>query len=259
MKLSVSYNFFNGEEHLEKSISSIRNVVEHISIVFQKTSNSGEEMSTSAFETIARIRDQKLVESFHEYEPDLSTSRGNNEINKRKIGLAIAKKERCTHFFTMDADEFYREKEILAAKDFIIKNNITSSSVNTFFHLKRPIWRAKDITNCAFISKVNWFTKIANIPYPVEMIDSTRKIRVFPLRHHHFNENVVAMYHMNFIRRDIDNKLRNSTTTDRLFLNRVAENIKDWVEGTPFVFPNKGTFELRKVPNEFDTYDPAIS
>ncbi|MEN3931393.1 hypothetical protein WJT86_10030 [Microvirga sp. W0021] len=256
MKLSVSYNFFNGEEHLEKSILSIRNVVDHISIVFQKVSNSGETVSSSALDALERIRKQKLVDVIYEYEPNLQLRRPENEIQKRKIGLKLARRARSSHFFTMDADEFYREKELSNAKDVILKNKITSSSVGSFFHLKRPIWRSKDTTNCAFISKVGWLTKIADLPYPVEMIDPTRKIHVWPLRHHHFDETDVAMYHMNFVRQDISNKLRNSSTTDQAFLDKVGDSIQNWTEGTPFIFPNKGTFELQNVPNEFDTFDP---
>ena len=56
MKLSVSYNFFNGDEHLEKSILSVRNAVDHISIVFQKVSNSGEKISDAAMDALTRIR-----------------------------------------------------------------------------------------------------------------------------------------------------------------------------------------------------------
>ena len=42
MKLGVSYNLFDGEELLENSIKCIRDSVDHISVVYQSTSNFGE-------------------------------------------------------------------------------------------------------------------------------------------------------------------------------------------------------------------------
>ena len=41
MKLSASINFFNGEELLWQAVVHIRPLVEHLSIVYQKTSNWG--------------------------------------------------------------------------------------------------------------------------------------------------------------------------------------------------------------------------
>jgi hypothetical protein len=41
MKLAASYNFFNGEELLEKSITNLRTLVDHISVVYQQQSNLG--------------------------------------------------------------------------------------------------------------------------------------------------------------------------------------------------------------------------
>ena len=45
MKISASYNVFDGEELLEKSISSIRDSVDFISVVYQTISNFGNNCS----------------------------------------------------------------------------------------------------------------------------------------------------------------------------------------------------------------------
>lgn len=99
MKLSVSYNFFNGEEHLESSIQSIRNSVDYITIVFQSTSNSGNKISTEALDALNDIRSKKLVDKIIDFSPDFSKTRQTNELAKRKIGLDEALHRRCTHFF----------------------------------------------------------------------------------------------------------------------------------------------------------------
>lgn len=132
MKLSASYNFFNGEEHLIPSIKSIRNSVDFISIVYQKTSNSGNYASQCALDTLSDIRAGKLADNIIEFHPDFSVARQQNELKKRTIGLETALRNKCTHFFTMDADEFYRTEEFTWAKDYIKRNRVMSFEVVRF-------------------------------------------------------------------------------------------------------------------------------
>lgn len=272
MKLSVSYNFFNGEEHLIPSINSIRDSVDFISIVYQSISNSGNVISSEALDTLSDIQNRKLADSIVKYVPDLSEVRQKNELAKRKIGLDEALHHRCTHFFTMDADEFYRKNEIEFAKDYISKNRIWATSVSSFFHIKTPNWRAKDTTCCAFITRINERTKIGLGSYYIDMVDPTRslitpdrkyflqtKLRTFFPRkdHHHFVDNDVAMYHMNFVRKDaMKSKLANTSTTNIAFLEDIRSRYQNWEPGNVFYFPNKGNFMFEKVNNEFNAWTP---
>ncbi|PYE91894.1 hypothetical protein C8J35_1362 [Rhizobium sp. PP-F2F-G38] len=57
---------------------------------------------------------------------------------------------------------------------------------------------------------------VADFPHP--FIDPTRTMTADPLTHHHFDVSTVSMYHMNLVRRDLAQKLRNSTTRDTVFL-----------------------------------------
>lgn len=272
MKLSVSYNFFNGEEHLIASIQSIRNSVDFISIVYQSISNSGNRISIEALDTLNDIRTAKLADHIIEFVPDLSKIRQQNELTKRRLGLDEALHHKCTHFFTMDADEFYRENEINYAKDYISKNRIWATSVSSFFHIKTPNWRAKDTTCCAFITKINERTEIGSGDYYIDMVDPTRSLKTpeggsflknkarifFPRRdHHHFSDGDVAMYHMNFVRRDsMKSKLANTSTTDTNFLEDIKSRYLTWEPGNVFSFPNKGDFTFEEVENEFKTWAP---
>ncbi len=167
MNLSVSYNFFNGEKHLQASVRSIRASVDFVSVVYQEISNSGEPITDIALALLTSLKKQGLVDVIYKYEPNLQIERFNNELEKRRIGLQLALDADCTHFFTMDADEFYRRDELDFAKKLIVANNIESSSVSSFFHLKSPIWRAKDSTCCAFITRISAQTVLGEkkIPY----------------------------------------------------------------------------------------------
>lgn len=159
----------------------------------------------------------------------------------------------------MDVDEFYREKELAFARKFILENNIKSSSVDSFFHLKSPIWRSKDTTRCAFITQLSKNTQLGVGRYPVANVDPTRRMGrkfFFPLRHCHFGVDTVAMYHMNFVRKDgLQSKLANSSTTNTQFLDTIRQNIASWQPGCEFIFPGKGTFKFDRVANEFATYE----
>lgn len=259
MILSVSYNFYNGEEHLVKSIESIRNNVEHISIVYQEISNRGEKCSKQAEEVMSKIIENKLVDEVYFYNPDLSLQPQHNEIKKRIIGLEIAKKAKATHFFTMDSDEFYRNEEFKNARQKIIEEKITSSSVNSFLHVRRPIYRGKDNTKVAFITEIQNLIKLGSHNYPVAQVDPTRQIWIPKRNHYHFLESEISMYHMNLVRKDLRQKLNNSSTTNKNFLDLVYRSVNEWKEDDKFFeFPRKGKIKIEISDNEFNTYDPEI-
>jgi len=89
------------------------------------------------------------------------------------------------------------------------------------------------------------------------LVDPTRKISIGNTKHYHFHPSDVRMYHMNMVREDLRNKLNNSSTTDKKFLESVHRAFVDWDEGDFFDFPRKGKIEIKKVENEFETYDPG--
>ena len=75
------------------------------------------------------------------------------------------------------------------------------------------------------------------------------------IKHYHFCEKEVAMYHMNFVRKDkMRSKLSNTSTTNREFLEKIERNVNSWVPGMEFVFPGKGSYYFEKVENEFNTF-----
>lgn len=257
MILSTSYNFYNGEEHLLSSIESIRNNVDHISIVYQEISNRGEKASTKAEEKIQEIIEKKIVDDLIIYRPNLSLAPQYNELQKRKIGLQISKKIGATHFFTIDSDEFYRPAELRYAKEKIIEDKLSSTSVDSCLHVLRPIYRGKDNTKVAFITEIQNSIELGICKYPVFPVDPTRQIWIPERRHYHFSAKEVCMYHMNLVRKDLKQKLNNSSTTDKLFLDSVYKKVNEWEEGSDFFeFPRKGKIKIEIKENEFCTFDP---
>lgn len=256
MKLAAIYNFFNGEEHLISSLRSIRKNCSYVCVVAQRTSNIGQSITQDAIDCLEQASAQGLVDDVIWFQPDLGVTARKNELQKRSIGLARARQKKCSHFFSMDADEFYRGPELEFAKTFIQENNLNSTSVSSFFHVKRPKFRFSDTTNVAFITKIGFFTKLGAGSYPIGNIDSTRKVRQYYRRHHHFDASDIAMYHMNLVRKNLGSKLANTSTTDRNFLDAVRASTEAYAGQDTFNFPNKGDFTVINAENEFNTFDP---
>lgn len=175
MKISASYNFFNGDEHLVPSLTLMRKCVEHISIVWQPISNSGEGITSYAEEALAAVEASQLADDIILYKPDLTLDRHVNERTKRCIGLDAARNAKATHFLSVDADEFYRPEEFHAARRLIEENGWQSTSVNTFLHLKRPIYRSSDVTCCCFVTSITDSTEMGVANFPCPHVDPTRK------------------------------------------------------------------------------------
>lgn len=257
MLIGVSYNFFNGEEHLIASIKSIRRAVSHVQVVFQQTSNTGEAASIAAVNTLQQAVQAGLVDSVIDYVPNLRKAKRHNELTKRRKGMRALKALGCSHYLGMDADEFYRHDELEWAKEHILKHGYTITTAPSFMHVISPKYRALDTTNVAFISKLDFFTQVGFPYYPEKNVDSTRKIFNFPIKHKKFQPNELAMYHMNLVREDFSSKLKNTSTTDKSFLSKLEAELAEYKLGATFDFGKKGKFQPELVENEFFTFDPT--
>lgn len=264
MILGASYNFFNGEEHLEASIRSIRNQTDHISVVYQTTSNKGRPIAEAAMSLLSDLRKDGLIDALYLFTPDLSKRPGENEAMKRRIGMSIAKQAGMTHFLSIDADEFYRERELASAKRYIDEHHVLNTCVGSYMHIRTPNWRAKDTTDVPFITKLSWSTRIVR-RYFVRNVDPTRKIVTwapfsippFWTRFCRFDPDMIAMYHMNLVRKDmLQSKFQNSSTDNRTFFDALEKVFVNWQPGTAFEFPGKGVMQVERVENEFKTWSP---
>ena len=94
-KLGIAYNVFDGEELLPYSLKGIRGLAEYIVVVYQTTSNYGNE-NKNLLPFLEKLVDAKMVDELVEYEPQLNIvdELGNpylkkgsvNEQTKRNIG-----------------------------------------------------------------------------------------------------------------------------------------------------------------------------
>ena len=260
MKLGASYNLFDGEELLESSIKSVRSSVDYISVVYQTVSNFGMPCSPQLENLLKKLKDQKLIDELYKYTPllniektistilgrngslylsqravmnnDLIPKENNleklqklskiNEITKRNTGLGLSIKNGCTHHISMDADEFYIEKELDYARSKMEEGDYDSSLCSIVTYYKEPIY----IINPHVGYSVTLIYKIRpRVKYELfaqfPSVDSTRAMP--PGRQIEFSRREIQLHHMNYVRKNIGCKFVNSSgrikftgTTDKL-------------------------------------------
>lgn len=211
MKLGISYNLFDGEELLESSIKSIRNSADHINVIYQKISNWGESCSENLEDLLSDLIKRKLIDKIYCYSPK-KTSAGKNELHKRNIGLNIAKSRFCSHFLTMDCDEFYQKQQFDEAKKFIISQKIDVSSCKFINYIKHPTWQIQEDPKMfiPFIAKINFLKKLSRKSYFPVLVDPTRKMNG-DKKFKFFEASDLLMDHMWLVRKDLNKKFNNSS------------------------------------------------
>ena len=213
MKLSASYNVFDGEELLEKSIFSIRDSVDFISVVYQTKSNFGNSCSPDLENVLYDLRDKKLVQELVKYTPKLNLKPHTNELIKRNIGLNLAKQKLCTHQMSIDADEFYINRQFKNLIRIMDDNDYDASYCEMLTYFKKPIYQVRPFNtyHVPVIYKVKPNSQYtSNYPCPVS-VDSTRSLSLVdnPLV---LARDEMEMHHMSYVRRDIRSKINNSTS-----------------------------------------------
>ncbi len=262
MRLGVSYNLFDGEELIEQSIKSIRAEVDHINVVYQKVSNHGNNHAFSdELELLLKsLKEKGLVDYYELYTPDLKISQHYNEVGKRNRGLEIARENGCTHFVSFDTDEFYEIDSFKKAKEFILKNNITSTACHIVSYIKEPIYQISGTREAfvPFISKIYPKSKITLASkFPV-LVDPTRAlsgVKITKKRFKLFSKTDIVMHHMGLVRRDLDTKFRNSSANqkDNSRFFQLWENTKNWQYPNTFQYHDGGGgLKVKKVGNQFN-------
>ena len=210
MKLAAIWNVWDGIELLKGSIDQIKDHVDLIIIVFQDVSNFGE-----AHSPMIRIYQDKIHEHqniiFAKYTPEIKNG-FKNEINKRQLGLEIAKENGCTHFLHLDCDEYYDTKEFENAKLYFTNSGHSGSVCKLWTYFKHPTYRLETPEGyyVPFIHKLekNTITGVKKYPF---YCDPTRRINQSDVI-----ELNLMMHHFSWVRENIERKVNNSSAKSNL-------------------------------------------
>lgn len=211
MKLAAIYNVWDGEEHLQESISAIREHVDVVICVVQTTSNHGNRYD-GGYLKCKELKQNWYIDDIIVGEPVSGIIPSSNETIKRNIGLDEARNQGCTHFISMDCDEIYDNGEFWGSKMAINSNNYASTVVKlkTYFGTKEYQLTPDENYYVPFICKLNKNTKVGSFDNGF-YCDPTRK----PNNGKAELVNCI-MHHYSWVRDDIGRKIDNSSANVNL-------------------------------------------
>jgi len=257
-KLGIAYNIFDDSiELLEKSILSVRNVADYITVIYQDISNMGNVSEVNLKELLTEYKNKGLIDSFYLYKPQLNAPIPHiNEINKRNMGLYVCQGEGCTHYMSMDSDEFYKEDELRKVLNVMVEGNYDSSACQLQTYWKSGEW-VLDPPEEYYVSLIYKIRSgvdfVLGHNFPV-LVDPTRRMN--PGNCKVLTRYEIEMHHMSYVRKNIDKKLFNSSAVHN-FSNRLDELINyynGWKEGDRALLAGveEHYYNLNKVDNIFN-------
>lgn len=242
MRLGVAYNVFNGDELLFDSLKRMRQVSDYIVITYQEVSNTGNVSESSVLDRIKSLPNY-LYDDLELFTPSAGRNAQKNEVSKRNLGLKLARKKGCTHFMSIDCDEFYDLGEFIRAKKIIWDNNYDSSACELVNYFHSSMYRMKENRQYVpFIFKISWWDKhrySAKFPVPV---DPTRRLK--SKNFYLFQSDILLMHHMSYVRKDyksIASKLMNgpNRTMYEEVLDEYLKYYNEWDQSQPAMNPHQ--------------------
>lgn len=213
-KIGASYSVWDGEELLEASIKCIRSEVDYINIVWQKISWYGKPCHPDLEKTLEDLKRRGLIDELVFFEPDLEKHPQVNEVTKRDLGLQYAKKSGCTHFMTMDTDEFYYTAEFAAAKKYILENDFTHTACCMYMYADashRYLNRSGFFVPLLY--KIGRFSNLSKNSFRKNLwfVDPTKQMPYNIFSRFCFLHNI-DQHHFANLRKDLRKKFENSAT-----------------------------------------------
>lgn len=257
MKLGACYNAFDGIELLESSIDSIRAVVDYVGVIYQEKSNFGNQPLEPVGPKIYRLVGMGKVDGVLEYVPEKYGGHL-NELAKRNDGMMMCKHDGCTHFMSIDVDEFYVADELLAAKNEMLRGDFDSSAckMQTYYRTGEFVLDPLEEYFVPLIYKLDDRKLSMSTKWPV-VADPTRRMEPGKIRI--FEREEIQMHHMSYVRKDIRAKLINSSAYPnfKLRVEEIASHYENWEYGMQALLAGKERrlYNVTKVENKFNITD----
>jgi len=258
-KYGISYNIFDGEELLEDSILQIRDLVDYISVVYQRISNFGNPCNDDLLDLLLDLKDDGLINEIQEFQP-MNYGYGvthMNELTKRNMGIQLSRKNFCTHHMTMDSDEFYLKDEFQK----LIKwhtdnpNYVSYCGLINYYKTSEYVIDEPDNTHVSLFFPIKDRGVVFGMqsPAPV-LVDPTR--RPICSNTHVFDSEFILMHHMTMVRKDVTSKLINSSAKINYernnFIQEIIDYYNNWDSNTLIGMNTRGRIKLRKITPKFE-------
>jgi len=240
---------FDGEELLEPAIKSIRDQSDFVAVTWQKTSYHGNKTDTDIESLINQLKKNNLIDQAIFFEPNLSKSPKENELQLRNIGLQASRDHNCTHHISFDVDEFILSDQLKYAKETFGDNDY--SIIENLYYYKRPTWQMTPVKNnqVSFIHPVTAeYSMIRKYPYRIEI---TRRVTPHDKCRVYMQDECV-MHHMTYVRKNMEKKLRNSVTGYLYKIDKFVDDFNKYQLGDRLVVsPDFLTHKTKLVEDVF--------
>ena len=111
--------------------------------------------------------------------PTMVSNQFFNELYKREQGRQMCAAAGCTHFMSMDTDEYYKEDELAYAKSLMLSKDLDGTCCKMRFYFKEPTYEMlpfDELNQVPLIFKVKPDAPLLLAhPYPV-VVDPTRRM-----------------------------------------------------------------------------------
>lgn len=240
-------------ELLPHCVNSARKWADCVIVVWSTTSNYKE--------VDLRIPDLPGDVHVFNWEPRYHNSR-DNETAKRNFGLDQAAILQCTHFVTMDADEFYDPDQVNAARA-MFNNDINGIVVSCQTYFAKPwLTIGLDTTLVPFIHRITpGLRHEFNRKYPCAW--ERGQIRIDPTRSLNINSGVIfipkiVMHHFSYVRKDLRLKIRNSSARINIEKSSAIEDYKNAQVGSYCGLYGKNLSYVDNIFEIPDIYDSTV-
>jgi len=212
----------------------MRSHADYIAVVFSRHSYYGAAAAEGLEDLLRSLQAQGLIDELVEYKPEVFAKDGDRarrreiEVEKRNVGLEMARAARCDYFMSMDTDEFYDGDAFAHAKNTILKKGVTHSFVHILNYGRLPT-QLSNIRKWEYF--VPFFSKIVpgsvlGSPGTADrapcLVDPTRIMSYFDGARDYVLEDIF-MHHYTRVRADLGSKY---------VTRQVSSDIDaDWIDG----------------------------
>ena len=252
MKTGAILNFWDCRELLPYAVLNWFKCVDEVIIIFSDMSNYEEYVNNTDYLDGPEFTRCKI----YRCEPLKGLPAVDNERRKRNFGLDKAQELGITHFVTADVDEFYEPEAFhMELKRIHVKTNLLGVCCASQVYFKSPtLTIGLDVTIVPFIHKLTiGLRHTFNKNYPFAFLNG---IKIDPTRQFNINSGVewsnIIMHHYSYVRKDLEQKIRNSTARINLERSTIRQDFMSAREGYYCQFYQK---TLVRVPNLFELPD----
>lgn len=227
--ISMNINAFDASELLQPVISSIRDQVDEVNLIWQQKSYWKNPIAEEDMEELLRLKNIGLVDNLIEFKPNFAKYSREQECEKRNMAIDTARKNGFTHVMSTDADELYDPEQFRKSVELINEKGYTNtycSYVNYYkdfeHYLVYPFRPFVPFIHSTYFN----YTYNGPAPGPT---DPTRRIKnPNNLGTYVFSDDEIRMNHLAWIRKNIRKKLINWSAKNHFKDELIDDAVKRW-------------------------------